>query len=286
MCVPPVQTSKIPQAPLFFHAYAYLAAGLWDLGVLYPTIPAPWRNPLGKGGGAFLHTPPSPAQPSTLSILGKLRHGGVKMRAGRAGVRLILLVPPKTPLWSHGKAGGRRGGGQTIRLFQNRHRKVLAPGPGERVPEAAGTARGLGGSGGAPASTPHPPSRPRAPPQREGGSCQHPSSLPASWGATSFSGLRPAPGRGGWFSLWSKGPQKKRGGGAAAGGHPLPAETAAAPRPSPATSWLGLSGVAMLAFRWHQGWVVPPGSSRRNSNRPAKFFFSPSFFPSKMLPPF
>lgn len=220
MCVPPVQTSKIPQAPLFFHAYAYLAAGLWDLGVLYPTIPAPWRNPLGKGGGAFLHTPPSPAQPSTLSILGKLRHGGVKMRAGRAGVRLILLVPPKTPLWSHGKAGGRRGGGQTIRLFQNRHRKVLAPGPGERVPEAAGTARGLGGSGGAPASTPHPPSRPRAPPQREGGSCQHPSSLPASWGATSFSGLRPAPGRGGWFSLWSKGPQKKRGGGRQLGDTP------------------------------------------------------------------
>lgn len=87
------------------------------------------------------------------------------------------------------------------------------------------------------------------------------------------------------FALEQRTP-KEEGGGAAAGGHPLPAETAAAPRPSPATSWLGLSGVAMLAFRWHQGWVVPPGSSRRNSNRPAKFFFSPSFFPSKMLPPF
>lgn len=282
---PPCSNQQNPPGALIFPCVCVSGCRALGFGGAVPHYPCTMEETPREGGGEPFCTLP-PAQPSTLSILGKLRHGGVKMRAGRAGVRLILLVPPKTPLWSHGKAGGRRGGGQTIRLFQNRHRKVLAPGPGERVPEAAGTARGLGGSGGAPASTPHPPSRPRAPPQREGGSCQHPSSLPASWGATSFSGLRPAPGRGGWFSLWSKGPQKKRGGGAAAGGHPLPAETAAAPRPSPATSWLGLSGVAMLAFRWHQGWVVPPGSSRRNSNRPAKFFFSPSFFPSKMLPPF
>lgn len=177
-----------------------------------------------------------------------------------------------------------------MRLFQNHHRKTLAPGPGSGCQRLlAWRARGLGGSGGVPTSTPHPPSQPPAPLQREGGSHQHPGSLPAPWGAMSVPGLRPAPGRGGWVSFWSEGPQKKGAGGGGSQGNP-PAETPAARWPCPATSWLGLRGVAVLAFCWHQGWVVPPGSSHRNSTRPAKFFpFSPLSappHPPKTLPPF
>lgn len=137
----------------------------------------------------------------------------------------------RRPRW-----GGADGGGvQTMRLFQNRRRKVLAPGPGAR----GGGRGGLGVRRG-----PHQHPAPPNPFCRQEGAptgIPNPCSIlgcyellrsqPRTWQESEgFRLEQRAPRKGG---VWGSGEQSRR-------------------RPSPAMSWPGLRGVAVLAFRWHR----------------------------------
>lgn len=153
---PPCSNQQNPPGALIFPCVCVSGCRALGFGGAVPHYPRTMEESPREGGGGEPFCTLPPAQPSTLSILGKLRHGGVKMRAGRAGVRLILLVPPKTPLWSHGKAGGRRGGGADNTALSKPPPESLGAGAGGAG--ARGCRHGAGARG------------------LRGGPCQHPAS--------------------------------------------------------------------------------------------------------------
>lgn len=216
---PPCSNQQNPPGALIFPCVCVSGCRALGFGGAVPHYPRTMEESPREGGGEPFCTLP-PAQPSTLSILGKLRHGGVKMRAGRAGVSLILLVPPKTPLWSHGKAGGRRGGGRQYGSFKTATGKSWRRGRGsgcQRLPARRGGSGAQGGPLPAPRilpAVPEPLRRGKGAPVSIPAPCRHPGVQRAS----QVSGQHLA--EVGGFRFGAKDPKRRGGGGRQLGDTP------------------------------------------------------------------
>lgn len=186
-------------------------------------------------------------------------------------------MSPQTPPGEPGQSrrlrggGGRRGGGADNAALSKPPPQSL----GARTGCQRQRARGFGGSGGPHQHppTPQPPPSPSA--ERRG--LLRASRIPAaSWGATSSSGLSPAPGRS-WGGFGSEQRVPQKGGGGQRGAEAAAAQPCHELAGSQRRRRAGIS----LAPRLH-----------RNSNSPAEFFLSlltPALPPPKKkrkLPPF